>query len=152
MFRSVLVVDDFACWRRFVSCTLKRNTSLQVIGEVSDGLEAVQKAQELKPDLIVLDIGLPHLNGIEAARQIRRVSPNSKILFLTENRFPEIAARCLLVGANGYVVKSDAATELMIALEAVLEGRQFVSARFTGHNVGLAADIAPVAVPRIDAD
>ena len=114
---------------------------MQVVGEVSDGIEAVQKAQELKPDLIVLDIGLPHLNGIEASRQIRRVSPKSKILILTENRLPEIAALSLLVGANGYVVKSDAATELLIALEVILEGRQFVSARLTGLPFDLATDI-----------
>ena len=81
----VLVVDDFEFWRRFVSTTLHKQRQFQVIGEVSNGLEAVKKAQELQPDLIVLDIGLPTLNGIEAARRIREHAPQSKILFFSEN-------------------------------------------------------------------
>ena len=80
---GVLVVEDFEPIRRFVCSTLKKNPELQVIGEVSDGLEAVQKAEELQPDLVVLDIGLPSLHGIEAARRILKLSPQSKILFVS---------------------------------------------------------------------
>jgi CheY-like chemotaxis protein len=76
----VLVVDDFAPFRRYVCSALQNQLKLHVIGEVSDGLEAVQRAQQLQPDLILLDIGLPTLNGIEAARRVREVSPTSKIL------------------------------------------------------------------------
>lgn len=77
----VLVVEDFEPFRRFVCSTLGQQPNFQVICEVSDGLEAVDKAEELQPTLIVLDIGLPRLSGIEAARRIRNLSPNSKILF-----------------------------------------------------------------------
>jgi DNA-binding NarL/FixJ family response regulator len=126
---SLLLVDDFEPWRRFVASTLKHK--LQFIREASDGFEAVQRAQELQPDLIVLDIGLPKLNGIEAARQIRKIAPQSKILFLTENNSPDIEAEALSLGAKGYVVKSDAGSDLLAAVEAVLHDEQFVSARFT---------------------
>jgi DNA-binding NarL/FixJ family response regulator len=80
------VVDDYPPWRRFFSATLQKRPELQVISEASDGLEAVQQAQQLHPDLILLDIGLPSLNGIEVAREIRELSPTSKILFVSENR------------------------------------------------------------------
>jgi DNA-binding NarL/FixJ family response regulator len=129
----VLVVDDHEHWRRFASTTLLKQPELQVIGEVSDGLEAVQQAEELQPDLILLDIGLPRLNGIEAARRIRKVSPASKILFVSENRSADIAEEALSTGAGGYVVKSDAAGELLPALKAVLEGKRFVSGSLAGH-------------------
>jgi DNA-binding NarL/FixJ family response regulator len=94
----VLVVDDHEPWRRFASTTLQKQVELQVIGEATDGLQAVQQAQELLPDLILLDIGLPTLNGIEAARRIREVSPTSKILFVSENRSPDIAEAALSTG------------------------------------------------------
>lgn len=128
----VLIVDDHDPWRRYASTTLQKQHGLHVIGEVSDGLEAVQKAEELQPDLILLDIGLPTLNGIEAARRIRKVSPGSKILFVSENRSADVAEKALSTGASGYVVKSDAAGELLPAVEAVLEGNQFVSASLAG--------------------
>ena len=97
----VLIVDDYEPWCRFASTTLLKQPGLQVIGEVSDGLEAVQKAEQLQPDLILLDIGLPGLNGIEAARRIREVSPASKILFVSENRCVDIAEAALSTGAWG---------------------------------------------------
>jgi CheY-like chemotaxis protein len=100
-----------------------------------DGLEAVQKAQQLQPDLILLDIGLPALNGIEAARRIRELSPKSKILFLSENRSWDIAEEALRTSAGGYVVKSDAAGELLPAVEAVLKGKRFVSAILAGNDL-----------------
>ena len=99
----------------------------QIVCEVSDGSEAVQRAEELRPDLIVLDISLPKLDGIEAARRIRQVSPNSKIVFLTMNNAPDIVQAALATGALGYVYKIDARSELLPAVEAVLRGEQFVS-------------------------
>jgi len=124
----VLVVDDNEPWRRFFSMTLRKRPDLRVISEASDGLEAVQQAQQLQADLILLDIGLPRLNGIEAARRIREVSPASKILFVSENRSVDVAEEALNTGARGYVVKADAANELLPAVEAILKGEGFVSA------------------------
>jgi DNA-binding NarL/FixJ family response regulator len=129
----VLVVEDYKPWLRFISSELQKLSNLQAIGEVSDGLDAVQQAQELQPDLILLDIGLPTINGIEVARRIREVSPASKILFVSESRSPEIAEQALNTGAGGYVLKSDAASELLPAIKAVLQGKQFVSASLAGH-------------------
>ena len=124
----ILVVDDYEPWRRYFRTALHKQPELQVIGEASDGLEAVQKAQELQPDLILLDIGLPLLNGLEVARRIRKVSPASRILFVSENRSADIVEEALRTGAVGYVVKSDAESELLPAVKAVLQGKQFVSA------------------------
>jgi DNA-binding NarL/FixJ family response regulator len=129
----ILVVDDYEPWRRFERLTLLMHQELQIIGECSDGDEAIQKADELKPDLILLDISLPTLNGIEAARRIRQVSPNSRIVFVTENRSPDIAEAALGTGAGGYVVKSNGATELLPAIKAVLEGKRFISANLASH-------------------
>jgi DNA-binding NarL/FixJ family response regulator len=124
----ILVVDDYETWRRFFSSTLQEQSEYQVIAQVSDGLEAVQQAEQLQPDLILLDIGLPTLNGIEAARRIREVSPASKILFVSENRSLDIVEEALSTGAGGYVVKSDAASELLPAVRAVLAGNRLIGA------------------------
>ena len=107
---------------------------MQVISEASDGLEAVQKAQGLQPDLILLDIGLPKLNGIEAARRILQYAPETKILFMSQERSSDIVEEALRTGAGGYVVKSEATTDLLPAVEAVLRGKQFVSASLRHEN------------------
>jgi len=125
----VLVVDDFGPWRRLMCDILQERSNLQIISEATDGMEAVQKASELQPDLIILDIGLPTLNGIEAARRIRNLAPNSKILFLSENYSGDIARGALSTGGHGYVIKSDAGIELLAAVDAVLLGKQFISSR-----------------------
>lgn len=108
---------------------------MQVIGVASDGLEAVLKAEGLQPDLILLDIGLPKLNGIEAARRIRKVAPESKILFLSQERDPHVAQAALSAGGDGYVVKSDAGSELLAAVEALMLGNKYVSPRLTDHEI-----------------
>lgn len=128
----ILVVDDYEPWRQFVCSTIQKHTQFQVIGQAYDGLEAVRQSQELQPDLILLDIGLPTLNGIEAARRIRQVSPKTKIVFISENRSPEIAEEALCAGGSGYVIKSDAGSELLPAIEAVLQGKRFASAGLPG--------------------
>jgi DNA-binding NarL/FixJ family response regulator len=124
----ILLVDDYADFRDLVRSVLSKQPEYSVIGEASDGLEAVQKSEELQPDLILLDVGLFSLNGIEAALRIRQVSPKSKILMLSVNRSREIAEEALQAGATGYVVKSEIVRELLPAIEAVLQGRQFISA------------------------
>jgi DNA-binding NarL/FixJ family response regulator len=130
----ILVVDDYEPFRQFVCSTLEQRPDLQVISQASDGLEAVQKAEELRPHLIVLDIGLPTLNGIEAARRIRKVSPESKILFLTQESSADVVQEALSLGALGYVVKAHAGSELLAAVEAVCQDKQFVSRGLSGHN------------------
>jgi DNA-binding NarL/FixJ family response regulator len=122
----VLVVEDFEPFRRFISSTLEKRRDLQIICEVSDGLEAVKKAEELKPDLILMDIGLPGLNGLDAARQIRKLAPESKIIFLSQESSPDIVQEALNLGALGYVVKARAGSELLPAVESVLSEKQFV--------------------------
>ena len=121
-----MVVEDYEPFRRFVCSTLRNQWEPEIV-EVSNGLDAVHKAQELQPDLILLDIGLPILNGIEVARRILEVRPKSKILFLSENRSSDIVEETLRSGALGYVVKSDAVAELITGIETVLQGRQFLS-------------------------
>jgi DNA-binding NarL/FixJ family response regulator len=123
----VLVVEDFVVFRQAISAILGKRSDLQIVGEVSDGLEAVEKAVELKPDLITLDIGLPSLNGIEAARQIRTLAPQSKILFLSQDSSPRVVEEALKLGALGYVAKAHARKHLLAAVEAVILGKQFVS-------------------------
>src|SRR5215467_4516851 len=103
----VFVVDDYEPWCRFVCSTFEKQPQLQVIGVVSDGLEAVEKAQEVQPDLISLDIGLPTLNGIEVARRIRALCPQSKILFMSQEASADVVQEALATGARGYVVKAD---------------------------------------------
>jgi DNA-binding NarL/FixJ family response regulator len=122
----VLVVEDFAPFRQFIRSTLVERADLQVICEVADGLEAVQKAEELRPDLILLDIGLPTLNGIEAARQIRKLAPESKIIFLTQESSADVMQQAISLGAWGYVVKARAATDLLAAVGGVIPGEHFV--------------------------
>jgi DNA-binding NarL/FixJ family response regulator len=127
-YARTLVVDDVDDFRHFLCLTLQEKTQCEVVGEASDGLQAVLQAEELHPDLILLDLGLPTLNGMEAARRIRRASPNSKILFVTQNSSPEIAQGALQLGACGYLLKSDA-TDLPCAVETVLDGAMYVSSR-----------------------
>ncbi len=123
----ILVVDDFKDWRHQVYLLLQVRPEWRVIAEASDGREAIQKAEELKPDLIVLDVGLPNLSGIEAARQIRQRSPNSEIIFLSQNSDLDVVRAALGTGALGYVRKTDAGRELLPAMDAVLRSKQFVS-------------------------
>ena len=123
----ILLVDDFEHWRRFVASLLQKHAEWQIVGEASDGLEAIQKAEELRPDLILLDLSLPKLNGIEAARRIRTLTPESKIIFLSQESSADVVQAALSFGAQGYVVKIRAGSDLLAAVEAVLECRQFVS-------------------------
>ena len=123
------MVDDFEPWRDFVRSVLKTQPGLQVVGEASDGLEAVQKSQELQPDLILLDIGLPTMNGIESARRIQQLVPGAKILFASENSDVDVMRVALSDGGRGYILKSDASGELLPAIWAVLRGDLFISRR-----------------------
>ncbi|HEY2646453.1 MAG TPA: response regulator transcription factor, partial [Candidatus Acidoferrales bacterium] len=108
---------------------------IEIVCEVSDGLEAVQKAQELKPDLVLLDIGLPKLNGIEVARLIRQVSPGSKIIFISQDDSPDVVQEALKSGGQAYVYKARAGKELLPAVDAVISGDRFVSSSLKGYEL-----------------
>lgn len=123
----ILIVDDYEPWRRFAAFTLQAEAGLSVVGEACDGSQAINKAQELQPHLILLDIGLPITNGIAAAREIRRLAPAAKILFASENRSTDIIREALDSGGLGYLYKSDAGTQLVSAVKAVLQGKRFLS-------------------------
>jgi DNA-binding NarL/FixJ family response regulator len=129
----ILIADDFKDWRRQVLLLFQARPEWQVIAEAADGTEAIQRAEELKPDLILLDIGLPKQNGIEAARRIRRLSPSSKIVFLSQNNELDIVRAALGTGALSYVHKMDARSELLPAVDAVLRGKHFVSSSLKGY-------------------
>lgn len=135
----VVVVDDYAPFRSFCCSMLRKNPELQIVAEIADGLEAVQKAEKLQPDLIVLDVGLPTLNGIEVARRIRKVAPQSKILFVSQESSADVVEEALSLGSAGYLVKAYAGSELLAAVEAVRRGRRFVGA-------GLAGDVVPLSM------
>ncbi len=116
----ILVVDDFALFRQFVVELLGKRPGLQVVGEASDGLEALQMGVELRPDLILLDIGLPSLNGIEVARQMRSLVPESKIIFLSQESSADVVQKALSLGARGYVVKAQAESRLLATIDAAI--------------------------------
>ena len=132
----VLVVDDYEPFRRVVCSSLESRPDLEVIGEASDGLEAVEKAQALKPDLILLDIGLPSLNGIEAAQRISRLIPTATILFVSQISDADVVQEALSSGAIGYVWKQDAGTDLLPGVESALQGKRFVSSGIQVRNSG----------------
>ena len=127
----VLVVDDVEDWRRFVSSML-RAEPFEIVGEASDGLMAVQLAEQMQPTVVLLDIGLPGLDGIKAGAGIRGVAPDAKIVFVSQEFDPDIIRAALQLGAWGYVLKSDAARELAKAINTVLSGKDFVSSSLAG--------------------
>jgi DNA-binding NarL/FixJ family response regulator len=137
----VLVVEDNEPFQRFICSMLETIPELQVVGKVSDGLDAVQRAEELQPDLILLDIGLPTLSGLEAARRIHKLSPHSRIIFLTQESSADVVEEALNLGAKGYVVKVNAGSELLAAVEAVHQGGEFVSSGLSGRNSTDLADM-----------
>jgi len=136
----VLLVDDYEPFRRFVREKLKTRSELEVVGEATDGLEAVQKVEELQPDLIVLDIGLPKLSGIEAAHRMSKLVPSTTILFLSQNDDADIVEAALSNGAKGYVLKLDAERELLPAVGAVLRGERFASRGIVQRGASLPLD------------
>jgi DNA-binding NarL/FixJ family response regulator len=132
----IVVVDDFEPWRRYVSFVLQGEPGWQIVGQASDGAEGVRMAGELRPDLILLDVGLPKLDGINAARQIRQVAPETKIVFLSQYTTADIVQQAIRSGASGYVSKMKANDDILRAISSVLRGQQFIS-------TGLQADVAP---------
>jgi DNA-binding NarL/FixJ family response regulator len=129
---QVLLVEDFEPYRRLVASLLAAKTGFQVTCVASDGLEAVEKAERFRPNLVVLDIGLPKLNGLAAARRIRKLLPTSKIVFLTQETDADVVGEALNLGAVAYLTKQRLRSDLGPALEAILEGKRFVSSGLDG--------------------
>jgi DNA-binding NarL/FixJ family response regulator len=130
----VLIVDDYEPWRRELCSAIEANGRWLLVAEAADGASAVEQARALRPDLILLDVSLPSLNGIETAQRILAENPALRILFLSEHRSCEIVDAALGTGARGYVVKTDAARELLSAMEAVVGGRSFTSRSVSVHH------------------
>jgi CheY-like chemotaxis protein len=130
----ILLVEDFEPFRQFVRSALQRRIDLTLVGEARDGLEAVRKAIDLKPDLVLIDIGLPKLNGMDAAQQIHAAVPNAKLVFVTLESSPAIVREAFRLGAHGYIHKLRAQFDLLPAIETVLAQRQFISSNLEFRN------------------
>ncbi|PYX46665.1 MAG: hypothetical protein DMG79_15770 [Acidobacteria bacterium] len=123
----ILLVDDHPVVRQGLKSLLEGRSGWEVIGEASDGAEAVEKAKDLNPDVMVLDVTMPRMNGLEACRVLRRQYPQLEILFVTQHDSPQMMREALDAGARGYVVKSNAARDLLAAVEAVSQHRIFTA-------------------------
>jgi len=130
---TILVVEDHPAFRRLVCTALQQRAEFQIV-EAADGLEAVWKAEEIQPNVILLDINLPKLDGFEVAKEVRALAPRARLLFMSQESSPDVVRRALDLGAHGYVHKVSAATDLLPAIDAVLAGQRFVSrsVAFTG--------------------
>jgi DNA-binding NarL/FixJ family response regulator len=131
----ILLVDDHEPFRQYIFSMLGEDATVRVVGEAGDGLEAVQQAKVLQPDVILLDIGLPGINGIEAARQIGEIANKARIIFLTQESAPEVVQEAFNLGAWGYITKAQAGTELLPAVEVVSRGERFTNENSNNNNV-----------------
>jgi DNA-binding NarL/FixJ family response regulator len=136
----IILVEDFLPYRTLISSLFAETPDWRVVGEASNGTEAIEKTQRLTPDLVLMDIGLPGLNGLEAARQIRKLVPSAKIVFLTEQADPDMVRVAFDLGAMGYVLKRHAETDLLSALSAAVQGKRFVSSGLSDDGTVRTAD------------
>jgi DNA-binding NarL/FixJ family response regulator len=123
----ILLVDDHPVVRQGLRTLLEGRTEWEVVGEASDGVEAVEKVCALQPDVVVLDVTMPRMNGIEACRSIKQKDPTPEVLFVTQHDSPQMMREALSAGARGYVVKSNLARDLLEAVEAVSQHRVFTA-------------------------
>ena len=123
----ILVVDDVERWRDEIRCQLSSHADLLVVGEAENGVAAIERAAQLKPDLVLLDIGLPDLNGVQVAQRIREVAPGTNIIFVTLIDDAESANKLVNDGAHGYLLKSNLQSELLFAIRQVNAGNRFLS-------------------------
>jgi DNA-binding NarL/FixJ family response regulator len=126
----ILIVDDNAAWRRFLVEELQKQ-SIQVVGTAEDGLFAIEQTRVLKPSVILMDVWMPRLNGLEATRAIGKFAPAAQVLILTNNDDGEVVQAALAAGARGYLLKSYVATELTAAIAAILNGSVFIGSGLT---------------------
>ncbi|MGA8144174.1 MAG: response regulator transcription factor [Candidatus Acidiferrales bacterium] len=127
----ILIADDHDLMRRGIKGMLQSRPGWEVCGEAHNGREAVAKAQELKPDIAILDISMPDLNGVDAARRIRKESPNTEILILSVHYSDQLIRDILEAGVRGYIVKSDSDRDLLIAVETLANHKPFLTPRAT---------------------
>lgn len=132
----ILAVEDFTPWQRVIVRILESQNDFEVISVVADGKEAVQKAKELQPDVILMDVGLPGIDGFEATQRIRIVSPGSKILFLSTIGSPKFVEKAFSLGASGYVLKHDSNSDLVSSVRTVLLDQYFISRTLTNRREG----------------
>ncbi|HTS69675.1 MAG TPA: response regulator transcription factor, partial [Terriglobia bacterium] len=125
----VLVVDDHAVVRRGVRALLAESRLWKICGEAADGDEAIEKANQLRPDIVIMDISMKSMSGLEATRQILRSLPKTKILILTMHESEQVVAEVLKAGAHGYVMKSDAGRDLLAGIEALAQGGTFFTSK-----------------------
>ena len=136
---QILVVDDYEPWRHKICSLLETKPEFRIVAECWNGADAVRRAGELKPNLITMDVGIPELNGIEAAVRVSEVSPSSKILFISENIEPEIVSAAIDAGASGYLRKIRVGTELLPAVSSIIRGGCFFSPHMEGSPEDLEA-------------
>lgn len=123
----VLICDDHTLFVEGIKAMLRHEASLEIIGEARDGRQAVELVKELKPDLLLMDVSMPDMNGFDATRRIREFDPNVKVLILTMHDEEELVARCLEAGAAGYIIKDAPASQLLYAIETVQKGERYLS-------------------------
>ena len=128
----ILIVEDHEPIRKYIATKLRGKLQLRIVAEVAGGVDAVPKAEELRPDLIVMNVGLPRLDGFKAPRRIQKVHPKSKILFLFKNCSPDVAEEVLRSGGLGYVLKFNADEDLLLAADAILRSERFISFGLAG--------------------
>jgi DNA-binding NarL/FixJ family response regulator len=124
---TILVVDDAEHWRKFISFILRIDPAMEIVSEASDGTHAVQEAKNHQPTIVLLDIGLPGANGIEAGRRILKEAPNSKVIYVSQESDLEVVQEALAMGAAGYVSKIDAGSQLVAAIHCAMRGKRFIS-------------------------
>jgi DNA-binding NarL/FixJ family response regulator len=131
----ILIAEDHRILREGLRSLLSSNTGFKVVGEAQDGKEAIQKAGELKPDLVLMDLSMPRMDGLDAISEIKAVSPQSKLLVLTVHKAEEYVFASLKAGADGYLLKDATSVELVLAIESVMQGNPYISPGISGQLV-----------------
>ncbi len=132
----IVIAEDHTILREGLRALLSSNPDLEIVGEAKDGQEAVRSVEKVKPHMILMDLSMPRMNGMDAIREIKKKSPETKILILTVHKTEEYIQAALEAGANGYVLKDSSHTELSLAIQNVLDGRYFISPEISGKIIG----------------
>ena len=123
----ILICDDHTLFVEGIKAMLRNESSLEIVGEARDGRQAVELVKELKPDLLLMDVSMPDMNGFDATQRVHELDPNIKVLILTMHDEEELVARCLEAGAAGYIIKDAPASQLLYAIEMVTKGERYLS-------------------------